>query len=515
MAAVHRPVRGIRPLAALTACILMLLAAGTLAPGRAAADAPPLTVQVGAAPAGPPMAPGFLGVSFEYKATHLYTGRDPGAVNPVLVALLRRLAPGARPYIRIGGNSTDQTWWPMRHVIPPRGVSYALTKGWLRTTQALAQALHARLILGVNLAAGRPALAVAEARALLAGIGRRNIDAFEIGNEPDLYNVFAWSRDRLGRVVFSRPASYNVLALAIDYVRWRAALPSAPLAGPSFASLSWTSALGSFIASQPRLSLVTFHRYPLRACLSDTTSPLYASIPNLLSDQASHGLAMQLSASVAVAHAHGLPFRLDELNSASCSGARGVSDTFASALWVLDTLFELAANGVDGVNFHTLPGAAYEPFTFTRRGSSWRAFVHPLYYGALAFAQAFPLRARLLPVTVPAAGGAGADAGAAVKVWATQAPDGRIHVVAINKQATAPAQLQLQLPGAPSVATVESLSAPGLGATSGVTLGGQTFGAQTATGVLPPPGATPVAPDPSSGAYNVQVPAGSAVILTR
>ena len=124
--------------------------------------------------------------------------------------------------------------------------------------------------------------------------------------------------------------------------------------------------------------------------MTDPTSPFYASIPNLLADASSAGLAQQVAPYTQVAHAHGLPFRLDELNSASCSGKTGVSDTFASALWVLDTLFDMAAVGVDGVNFHALPGAAYEPFTFTQRGATWSAFVHPLYYGALAFSQAFP-----------------------------------------------------------------------------------------------------------------------------
>ena len=78
------------------------------------------------------------------------------------------------------------------------------------------------------------------------------------------------------------------------------------------------------------------------------------------------------------------------MNSASCSGKQGVSDTFASALWVLDTLFNLAAVGVDGVNVHSLPGAAYELFTFQHTSSGWQAFVHPEYYGMLMFAQAFP-----------------------------------------------------------------------------------------------------------------------------
>ena len=90
------------------------------------------------------MGPGFLGLSLEYKAIHQYTGRNPLAINPVLVELLRELAPGQSPVIRIGGDSTDQSWWPIRGVIPPGGVSYALTNGWLRTTRALAADLDAR-----------------------------------------------------------------------------------------------------------------------------------------------------------------------------------------------------------------------------------------------------------------------------------------------------------------------------------------------------------------------------------
>ena len=90
--------------------------------------------------------------------------------------------------VRIGGNSADFSWWPIEGTMPPVGIHYALTNGWLRTTQAFAAALGARLIMGVNLAGGRPAIAAAEARAFLRGIGTRYLQAFEIGNEPDLYN---------------------------------------------------------------------------------------------------------------------------------------------------------------------------------------------------------------------------------------------------------------------------------------------------------------------------------------
>ena len=70
------------------------------------------------------MPPGFVGVSFEYRAVHQYTGRDPRAINPVLVSLLQGLAPGQSPVIRIGGNSTDDTWWPIKGMIPQGGIYY-------------------------------------------------------------------------------------------------------------------------------------------------------------------------------------------------------------------------------------------------------------------------------------------------------------------------------------------------------------------------------------------------------
>ncbi len=92
----------------------------------------------------------------------------------------------------------------MRGVIPPGGISYALTKGWLRTTRALARTSHAKLILGINLAADRPSMAAAEGMRVVQAIGRKYIGALEIGNEPDLYGVFPWYRDRRGHVVLSR-----------------------------------------------------------------------------------------------------------------------------------------------------------------------------------------------------------------------------------------------------------------------------------------------------------------------
>jgi hypothetical protein len=497
-------------LAALTAGLLALTAVvladlDSVTAGAQPTD-PTVSASVGSNPSGQPLAPGFTGVSLEYSALHVYTGRDPRAVNPVLIGLIRNLALGQSPVLRIGGNSADYTWWPIRGVIPPGNVRYALTEGWLRTTKALASALGARMIMGVNLAGGRPAVAVAEARALLGGIGRRYIQALEIGNEPDVYGVFPWYRDRRGRLFFARPHNYNLSAYIRQFSQWRAALGQTPVAGPAFAELTWLSGLGTFINAERGLKVLTLHRYPLRACLQDPNAPGYPTIPALLSDSSSNGLAQALVPYVGTAHAHGLPFRVDEMNSASCSGKRGVSDTFAAALWVLDTLFNLANAGVDGVNIHSLPGAAYELFTFTHTSAGWKAFVHPEYYGMLLFAQAFPPGARLLPVSVSPNG--------PLKVWATRAPDLQTRVVVINKDPANTYQVQLQVAGLSGQAHLERLQAPSVSSTGGVTLGGQTFGDQTTTGTLPGPPQTE-AVSPILGTYTVTVPPASAALLTQ
>jgi hypothetical protein len=484
--------------------IALVAALGLALLGPAVARGDTLGATVSASPTGQAMGRGFLGVSFEYRALHQYTGRNPLAVDPVLIALLRAMAPGQAPIIRVGGDSADGTWWPTRGMIVPGGLYYRLTPGWMRTTQAVAQDLGAKLILGINLAAGRPGLAAAEGRALLAGIGRRFIDAFEIGNEPDLYSVFPWYKDRRGHLYWARTRKYDLSRYTQQFSQWSHALPRVALAGPVTSGPGWMGKLGRFISAEPRLKLVTYHRYPLRACVTDPSAKGYPTIPSLLADSSSQGLAQGLASFVRTAHAHKLPFRVAEMNSASCKGSPGVSNTFGSALWALDTLFNMARVGVDGVNFHMLPGSAYELFTPSQDAAgTWHAVVHPEYYGLLMFAQAFPPGARLLQAAAPAG---------PVKVWSTLGADGVRRVVLINKDAGAEHDVSLSVAGATTTGSLERLMAPAVNATSGITLGGQTFDPQTTSGVLGAPASTPVTPAGST--YSVALPAGSAAMLT-
>ena len=471
------------------------------APRGAAARA---TIAVDPAAPGRLVPAGFLGLSLEYWASEAYAGTDPQAINPVLVALVRNLVPGGSPVLRIGGVTTDKAWWPVAGMTRPPGVSISIDRRWLAVTRALAQLLGARLILGVNLEADSTKLAAAEARALLAGVGRARVEALELGNEPELYSTFTWYTSG-GRRVTGRPRDYGFDAFTRDFAQIAGALPPAPVAGPASGAWTWFSRVGGMIAAVPRLGMVTVHRYPLQACYLTPQAPMYPTVGRLLSLTASRTEADSVIPALRVAHADHIPLRIDEMNTISCGSAPGISDTFAMALWALDALFADVEAGVDGVNIHTYPGATYQLFTFTHERSSWQAFVEPEYYGLLMFVQAAPRGSRLLEVT---------GANGAIRAWATRAPDGRIRVVLINDGTVRPQVVAVRVGrNAHGAATLERLEAPGVWATRGVTLAGQSFGPQTRTGLLAGASREP-AVSPVAGTYLVRLPAASAAMLT-
>lgn len=473
------------------------------APARASTPGA-LTLTVGRRTSGAPIPAGFLGLSLEYPAVEAYAGSDPASVNPVFLQLIRNLAPNQAPDLRIGGDTTDWTWWPVPGVAKPGGVKYSLNRRFAAVTAALAHDLGARVILGIQFEADSAQVAGAEARALVAGIGRSSIQALELGNEPELYGSFTWYTTTGGQHVKGRPPNYDFSAYQRDFSRIGAALPRLPLAGPATGAPKWIPQLPRFLPAQPRVSVATLHRYPVQQCYRSPASPVYPSVAHLLAPAASRGLADSVAPYVGVAHARHVGLRIDEMNTVSCGGAPGVANGFVSALWALDAVFQMARVGVDGVNIHSYPRAPYELFTFSRRDGRWRGFVAPEYYGLMMFAQAAPSGAHLLRLS---------GALGNVRAWATRAPDGTTHVVLINEYTAQSRTVAVRIAGATAPATLERLRARGITATTGVTLGGQTFGTSTATGTLAG-GSTVATVHPAAGAYAVRLPPASAAMLT-
>ncbi len=107
--------------------------------------------------------------------------------------------------LRIGGNSTDQSYWHSR--LPTgRPMAFELRGNWLRSVNAIVRALRAKVILGLNAVSRSESMASSEAHAVLRALPAHSVTGFEIGNEPDLY----WYRFR---VQFAAD-SHSILGLA-------------------------------------------------------------------------------------------------------------------------------------------------------------------------------------------------------------------------------------------------------------------------------------------------------------
>ncbi|HEY2644253.1 MAG TPA: glycosyl hydrolase family 79 C-terminal domain-containing protein, partial [Galbitalea sp.] len=477
--------------------------------GRLSAADP--TVTVGSAQNAQPVASTFLGFSFEYWALPDYAGTNSGAIDPVFERLLGNLTDGRPTVIRIGGIATDHTWWPVQGLRPSPAVYYTVTRRRLEVVAALARAANAHLIMGVNFEADSSVEAAAESRATMTVIGRRLVEGIELGNEPEDYNNPFFPFYKLdGNEVLGRPASWDFQLYLSDYQHIAAGLGNVPLAGPAIGAYSWLAYLGQYLNAE-HVSVVTLHTYPLQACGFRPGEPGYPSIPHLLSSASSIGLADALQPYVALAHAHGELVRSAEMNSVSCGRVPRTANTFASALWVLDAWFAMASVGLDGVNIHIYPGVADQLFSINHAHGRWTADVAPEYYGVLMFSQAAPPGSHLLQVS-------GISGRGTLRAWATRTPSGGTRVVLINDAVDHPQYVTLRLPQSMGALTVERLEAPSVTSTSGVTIGGQTFGSQTTTGRLSQRFVAGTSPgDKLSAAartYRIRLPAASAAMLT-
>jgi hypothetical protein len=404
----------------------------------------------------------FLGLSVEWDTLLGYLGDGSGRPRASTVELLSAFAQdGHRPLVRIGGNSQDFAWWNPRGGPLPARARISVGPAHLATLARLQAALGNRLVIGLNLALGDADNAAALAAAAREAIPAGGIAAFELGNEPDSY------------VPLHRPVGYDWPAYLSEVRALRdgiaARLPRAakvPFTWPALASARWMPSLDAELASGQSLGvMVSAHKYPYSVC--DGLPPPQPS--DLLADLATTGLAASFAPHIKVARDAGVRFRMGEVNSVSCGGAPGVSDTYASALWGAAFAMQMAAAGADGVDFHggALPGvdSHYAAFVHDQAG---RPVVRPLYYGMRLASMATAARGRLLPVTI--AGPTG------LRAFATLGGDGAVRVLVMNPTSATVSDVKVQDPVARGGnATLVRLHAGSLGATSGLTLGGATW----------------------------------------
>ena len=227
---------------------------------------------------GRPVSPGFIGLSIEYYAVQSYAGRDPHALNPVFLQLVRNLNPGQSPVLRIGGDSADWARVPSPGGAMPAGARVAITPNLVSVLAAVgARLVTGKFILGLDLEANNARVAREEALRFLGTIGAAHIGAVEIGNEPELYDVLGWYAIR-GRPVLGRRPGYSISDYEREFAALAKRLPSLPLAGPASGQPAWTGDIGRFTAAVPRVAVVTGPSLPASAMSDRTGTPTVPTV---------------------------------------------------------------------------------------------------------------------------------------------------------------------------------------------------------------------------------------------
>ena len=382
-----------------------------------------------------------MGLSYEKSAmTYSYFHVS----NRHLIALFRRLGDGV---LRIGGGSVDQVMWTP----DAAGTHLQVTPAEIKALAGFLQATGWLCLYGVNFATSTPAQAAEEVAYAVSVLGS-NLLGIEIGNEPDEYgipgNFFA------GNWTFE------------DYlVRWNmfrsAILQSAPdvaITGPAAAGgnhiTTWTLPFGQAVTAA-EITLLTQHYYRASGGSPTATAAFLISPDSQLTGE--------LTILNAGAQQLGIPYRISECNSFYSGGAPGVSNSYASSLWVIDFLFDVALGGGTGVNMH---GGGRSPgYTPIADDSGGVIETRPEYYGLLLFTLAGP---GTLLETQLSAGTADATA------YAVRTMSGGLNLVVVNKDTLQNLILTIATNQNIQLATLQTMTGASLGATSGVTIQGAT-----------------------------------------
>jgi hypothetical protein len=278
--------------------------------------------------------------------------------------------------MRLCANDVERCTWAGTGVAPstPNGQPFntKVTTGGVDQLCDFLASTTSKAIYGVNFQSGDSTASSAEA-AYVMGKCPSSIVGIEIGNEPDKFGTWA-----------QQTTDYEKFADAI------LATPGTAIVGPGATSGSASSFSAPFadtIAAKygSKFVLLTHHAYVAAASLTD------CSLANLqITTTKLTGIFDTISAA---ATKNNLPgWRMDENNTCSNHGLSGLSDTFISALWAIDYMFEVAKRGGSGVNFESdetgMDGTVpfyYEPI---REDNGVVVAVQPEYYGLLLFTQA-------------------------------------------------------------------------------------------------------------------------------
>jgi hypothetical protein len=400
--------------------------------------------------------PDFTGLSYESAQLGDPTFFSPE--NTELLALIRRL--GKSGVLRIGGNTSEYCYWTPNPTAADIAASSApvnpstgkqpdavrkITPQAVRNLRGFIDATGWKLIYGLNMGTGTPEAAADEAAYVMKLLGPKLI-AFQLCNEPDLFH-----QNRI------RKAGYNFSDFAQEWQHFykviRARVPNAPFSGPDTAfNNEWLVPFAKQFKSEIEFLSQHYYAEGPPTDPSMTIERLLRPNPKLVAEFA--GMAQTRTDT-------GLPFRLTETNSCYQAGKQGVSNTFASALWGAELMYQLATAGGIGINFHGGGFGWYTPIA----GSLQKGFeARPIYYGMLMFAQAGAGQLVSNKLSEP-------QPEDVIAAYSLKTASG-LKTILFNKNPNASLRLTIDPGQRAQKATALMLSGSSLEATSGVTLGG-------------------------------------------
>jgi len=392
----------------------------------------------------------FIGLS--YESSQLSHPQFFSAANHDLIQFFRTLSDHG--VLRLGGNMSEYTVWKSKGTIqnapgetegpdPGNGTGrvFPVTPQSIDNLASFLDTTGWRLIYGLNLARGNVASVVEEAKYVARAMGDRLI-ALQFGNEPDL---FKHADNRNQKWTYEEFISrWNEFYAAI-----RAELPHVPIAGPDTSNPKWNSRFAEDVGH--KIVLQTSHFYAEGPPTDPRMTINYLLHPG-------ERLQMYVMQAIDVSKRSGIPYRMAEGNTCYAAGKAGVSDTFASALWVVDFMLTVAQAGGTGVNIHGGGDGLYTPIA----GSTHEGYTaRPIYYGMLLLKQL--LGGTLLRTSVD-------GSGKNVAAYAAHR-DHALQIIVLNREPQAMAyQILLPTPHPVGAGSVWRLEAPSVSSTNGVLL---------------------------------------------
>ncbi|MGO8681064.1 MAG: LamG-like jellyroll fold domain-containing protein [Limisphaerales bacterium] len=370
------------------------------------------------------------------------------STNTELVTLFTNL--GIKS-LRIGGTSVDKN----------TGIAnfpqYTPTNQDIDALFRFANAAGVKVVLSLRLENGNPSL-----DASIAGYTWSNynqyLTCFAIGNEPDAYN------NNNGYPAIANFSSY-LATWASFAATITNAVPAAKFGGPDSEGTSWAA---SFANAEIGSSIVTWifsHDYVGGSSSGLTAQQVIAGM--LSSSWDTSNYPSQYNATEAVAQADGFPYRLTEFNSYVCDppGVWGGNNSFASALFAVDSAHWWAAHNCNGVNFHTLLGK-YNGTVYYDANGNYQ--IYPIGYGMKAYDVGG--HGSVMPLAITNTSGLNLTAYA-------MGNNTNLYVTIVNKENGAGARNASVsiLPQGFVTGSVQAMflsAINGVGATNGITLGG-------------------------------------------